>query len=126
METTATPLTGSPPPNTSIFHKNIDISSSFNYALASGSAITPIDNRRSESLYWFFGHTTGAGIFNGTPRYFQGIRVVDPNEPTFIHLFPDVPRPDVDLCLTCRNCGKEFPIVGLPQTCSECGYSIRG
>lgn len=119
LEVNAPPLGGTLPRNTSFFDSSIDFTSSFRYVLASGSAITPISlhSNRSDSLFWFFGHTTGAGVFGGTPTYFQGIRVVNPNSPTFIHLFPDGLRPEVDQSLTCRGCGKVFPIIGLPQNC---------
>jgi hypothetical protein len=124
LEISVPPLGGTLPPNTSFFDPKIDLTSSFRYVLASGSAISPVDSldHRLDSIYWFFGHTTGAGVFGGTPTYFQGIRVVNPNSPVYIHLFPDRPRPEVDQSLTCRRCSKVFPISSLPENCDSCGY----
>lgn len=126
LQATATPFSGTPPPNTSFISPEIDLLPSIRYTLASGSAISPVPSsrHRSESIYWFFGHTTGAGEFKGSQRYFQGLRLVEPNSPTFIHFFPDNLRLEVDHTLECRNCKTNFPIVGLPANCDNCGYQF--
>lgn len=122
--TSAPPLGGTLPKNTSFFDNSYDLTAYFRYVVASGNPITPVTTRgnRAESLYWFFGHTTGAGQFGGTLTYFSGIRVVNPNSPTYIHLFPDTLRPQVDQYVSCRQCGKSFSVVGLPSNCDDCGY----
>lgn len=127
LQATATPFSGTAPQNTSFVSPDIDLLSSIRYTLASGSAISPVPSlsHRSESIFWYFGHTTGAGEFGGTQRYFQGIRLVYPNSPTFIHFFPDELRPEVDHTLECRGCKKVFSIVGLPENCDNCGYRFH-
>lgn len=126
LQIDALPLGSSSPVGKSFFSPDIDLASSIRYVFASGHALTPVDSygHRSPSLFWYFGHTTGSGALGGTPTCFQGIRIVKPESPTHIHLFPDNPRSVVDHSLTCRNCGKVFPIDSLPENCDQCNYRI--
>lgn len=111
------------PPNTSFFDPSVDIVHDFKYVAASGSPIMPrVESpHRHASLIWIFGHTTGVGIFNGAPTYFNGVRLVRPDSPYHIHLFPDNYRPRVDNVLNCRVCDRLYPVIDLPEKC-DCGH----
>jgi len=126
LEISAPPLGGTLPDNTSHFDQNIDLESSIKYVFASGSTITPVDSlgHRSPSLYWYFGRTTGSGVFGGIPTYFKGIRLVNPNSPTYIHLFPDKLRPEVDYSINCRMCEKSYRITKAPNNCDNCNHPL--
>ena len=76
------------------------------------------------SLISYFGFTTGEGVFGGSPRYFQGVRLVNANDSTLVHMYPDEIRPGADLTVICRGCRKQHPASNLPSYCG-CGWRFR-
>jgi hypothetical protein len=112
-------------PNQSHFATGIDLARGIEYVAASGSILQPNSRfpHRGESVVWYFGRTTGDGVFRGAPQYFYGIRAVFIDDPTKLHFFPDNIRPDVDLSVKCRVCQTVYPATAVPMQCI-CGHPL--
>lgn len=110
-------------PNVSHFASSLDLVRSIQWVASSGSLVVPCPSRHSGkvSLISYFGFTTGEGHFGGSPRYFEGVRLVNVNDSTLVHMYPDEIRPGADLTLICRGCKRYHPAASLPSYC-VCGW----
>ena len=105
------------------FISTVDITKTFQVVAASGETIIPRDSGRPESYIFYVGTTIGGGLINGQWRYFYAVRLVKPNEPDKIHIFPDDIRSFVDKEVICARCGRAYVISKLPEYCL-CGKQL--
>lgn len=112
-------------PGVSHFDPSLDLIQSIQWVASSGSLVVPRPGQHggNASLICYFGFTTGRGVFAGQPRYFQPVRLVNVNNPTLVHPYPDEIRPAVDFLVVCRGCGRQHPAPSLPRNCA-CGWQF--
>ncbi len=113
-------------PNVSHFDPSLDLVQSIQWVASSGSPVVPCPGWHGGkvSLIAYFGFTTGKGVFEGQPKSFQAVRLVNTKDPTLVHMFPDEIQPGADLLVVCRGCGRKHPAPTLPQHCT-CGWHFH-
>jgi hypothetical protein len=89
-------------PNVSHFASSLDLVLSIQWVASSGSLVVPAPGRHGGkvSLISYCGFTTGEGVFGGSHKYFQGVRLVNVNDSTLVHMYPDQIRPGAILPLS--------------------------
>ena len=113
-------------PNVSHFASSLDLVRSIQWVASSGSLVVPAPGKHSGkvSLISYFGFITGDGVFGGSHRYFQGVRLVNVNDPTLVHMYPDEIRPGADLTVICRGCKQQHSASNVPPYCG-CGWRFH-
>jgi len=106
------------------FIPTLDLIKSFETVAASGNVLIPSDSGRDQSYIFYIGGLTGGGALGGAWRDFYAIRLVEPNNPSRIHIFPDNIRSIVDKEVGCGRCARVHLVSTRPPVC-QCGHLLR-
>ena len=110
--------------SSSKFLPDLDIEKVFTVVASSGALLIPDKAGRDRSYIFHLGRMTGGGMLGGKWRDFYAVRLVNPNDPETIHIFPDDIRSIVDREVICTGCDKAYKVSDYPDQC-DCGRRLR-
>ena len=106
------------------FINTLDITKVFETVAASGNMVIPNDLGREESYIFYIGTVTGGGRLDNQWQDFYAVRLVKPEDPDKIHIFPDNLRTVVDKEVVCGRCDRSYIVSRRPEFC-PCGNQLK-